>query len=119
MITVLAFCGKDPEAPASESDMKASMEKTAEAICNKTTECISEKLSGMPEAQRKMAEQFMPKGEECIAQFKQSFEESMKEGETVTNGELAQLDECVAALNDISCTDMEQGPPEACKALDK
>lgn len=115
----LAFCGKDPDAPASESDMKAVMTKTAEAMCNKMTQCMEEQLADMPEAQRKMAEQFMPKGEACIAQFEQSFERSMKDGEEVTNGELAQLENCVDAINDTTCAEMEQGPPEACKALDK
>lgn len=119
MFAVLTFCGKDPEAPASEDDKAASMKSAAEAICNKTQECMQEKFADMPEAQRKMAEKFMPKGEACISQFEASFKRSMDSDETVTNADITKLDDCIAAINDVSCADMEKGPPEACKALDK
>lgn len=111
----LSACGKKEPSVAQASKM----EETGKKICEKVVDCAMEKLKGLPEAQRKMAEGMMAQSKEaCLGQYGVQ----TKAGAAVEKIEYTQeeLDLGMQCMNDIlktSCDDLmkKPEPAESCK----
>ncbi len=101
-LPLVMFCSKPPEQRAAET-----AEKISRTMCEKMHTCFEEKLAGMPEAQRKMAQGMMTI--DCDKIVKESTEDFREDGDiqlTSHETELAQA--CMEHMSKLSCSDMQK-----------
>jgi hypothetical protein len=93
-------------------------EEFGKKMCYKMAECAQEQLKSIPEAQRQMAMNMLPTKEKCEAAQKEARSNDKSQVKELTKDQIAQAKKCMAAMEKISCGDMQKGIPE-CEEFSK
>ncbi|TGN07201.1 LA_2478/LA_2722/LA_4182 family protein [Leptospira ilyithenensis] len=81
--------------------------KFQKAMCSKSIECTKDEFAKIPPAYRNMIPSFMQSEENCVAFFKEKFDEAQKkraiEKKEVTEEMVSTFETCISALEKTSC----------------